>query len=321
LLELMCDSMLRKETKVGLALGGGAAKGIAHIGVLKALQEAGIPIHLVVGTSMGALIGALFCQKRDAKEVESAVQTALTSDNLARVAVDIENLTMSARDKREYSLLDTFKKLHLYYQAFRNYGVVEDKKVIVAISNLLPESSIEILQPKFAAVATDLYSGEPLVISKGSLREAVRASISVPLLFPPVDSNGKLLVDGMVTSLVPVEEALRLGAKVVIAVDVQGPVERQEGPQNAVEVMVRCEGISSYQLKRRSLEKADIVIRPFPELVKSWDFRNADEYIEMGKRAANQEIENIRKVLETKTKRHVWEGLLKIFRGKQKVPH
>jgi NTE family protein len=308
----------RSKMKVGLALGGGAAKGIAHIGVLKVLREVALPVDLVVGTSMGALIGALYCQNKDLGQVEKAILDALASENLSKFGVEVENLTMSSRNKKEHSLQETFRRLHLYYHAFKDYGVVEDKKIILAISELLPESSVEVLSPGFAAVASDLYSGLPVILNKGSLREAVRASISVPLIFPPVQSSGRLLVDGMVTSLVPVEEAFQLGADVVVAVDVQGPLTKKETPQNAVEVMVRCESISSYQLKEKCLEKAEVVIKPFSSGGKSWDFKNGLDYIQMGEEAARQQLAGLRQIVLRAGEKSLLKRLEELL-GEEKV--
>ena len=302
----------KTEKKIGLVLGGGAIRGIAHVGVLKVLQDINLPIHQVVGTSIGALIGALFCQYRDARVVEEVIRTALDSKNLRKFGVEVEYITMSTRGRKKHSLQETFRRLHLYYQAIKSYGVVEDKKMILAISDLLPDSLIEDLNPKFAAVATDLYSGEPVILNSGSLRAAVRASLSIPLIFPPVQLNGKLLVDGMVTSLVPVEEALKLGAEVVIAVDVREPIQMRETPLNAVEVMVRCERISAFQLAQQGLQKAHAVIRPFSAQAMSWGFDQGLDHIKKGEEATRKQMLNIMEVMK-KSQKKSWLRKLEEF--------
>src|SRR4030067_112815 len=302
----------KTEKKIGLVLGGGAIRGIAHVGVLKVLQDINLPIHQVVGTSIGALIGALFCQYRDARVVEEVIRTALDSKNLRKFGVEVEYITMSSIRGKKHSLQETFRRLHLYSQAIKSYGVVEDKKMILAISDLLPDASIEDLNPKFAAVATDLYSGEPVILNSGSLRAAVRASLSIPLIFPPVQLNGKLLVDGMVTSLVPVEEALKLGAEVVIAVDVREPIQMRETPLNAVEVMVRCERISAFQLAQQGLQKAHAVIRPFSAQAMSWGFDQGLDHIKKGEEATRKQMLNIMEVMK-KTQKKSWLRKLEEF--------
>jgi len=308
----------KTEQKIGLALGGGAVKAIAHVGVLKVLQDINLPIHLVVGTSMGALMGAIFCQYQDARAVEKVIVEALDHENLRKFGATVENLAGTGKIQKKLSLQETFKKLHLYYQALKGHGVVEDKQVILAISDLLPEASIENLNPKFAAVATDLYSGEPVILNSGSLRAAVRASLSIPLIFPPVESDGKLLVDGMVTSLVPVEEAFQLGADVVIAVDVQGPIQNKNTSYNAIDIMVRCERISASRLKERNLQKAHVVIKPFSAYTRSWGFEQVLDHIKKGEEATRKQMSNIMEILK-KSQKKSWLRKLEEFIKKLEV--
>lgn len=174
---------------IGVALGSGSARGLAHIGVLRALQELGIEIGMVAGTSIGALIGAVYA----AGELEALEASFLSFDW-----------------KRTASFFDV---------VLPKSGLIDGGKVSALVREHIPSALIEMLPKRFAAVATDIANGEEVIIDHGDVIDAVRASISVPGVFTPVRSADRILVDGGMTDPVPVSVARRLGAKVVIAVD------------------------------------------------------------------------------------------------------
>jgi len=175
--------------RLGLALGSGAARGLAHIGVIRALQERNIRIDCVAGTSIGALIGAAFC-----------------AGNLEPLARDFTSFDW----KRVASLLDP---------VFPRSGLIDGQKVTAFLRAYVPFRNIEDLPLPFCAVATDMLTGEEVVIGRGDLIEAVRASIAVPGMLTPVRSNGRLLVDGGLVNPVPVKTTRAMGADRVVAVD------------------------------------------------------------------------------------------------------
>jgi NTE family protein len=175
--------------KIGLALGSGSARGLAHLGVIRAIEDAGIKLDFIAGTSMGALIGAI------------------------HAAGKLDDLEASFRDfdwKRSASFFDV---------VLPKSGLLDGAKVSQLVRAHIHADSIEMLPLPFAAVATDIVSGEEVVIRSGDVIEAVRASISVPGIFTPVRSNGHILVDGGLTNPVPVSVARAMGADIVIAVD------------------------------------------------------------------------------------------------------
>jgi NTE family protein len=175
--------------KVGLALGSGSARGLAHIGVLRAIEEAGIEIDVIAGTSMGALIGAIFAAGK--------------LDGLATRFLDFDW-------KGIISLLDP---------VFPRSGLIDGQKIADLVRAHVSAASIEDLPIPFRAVATCIMSGEEVVCGAGDLIEAVRASISVPGIFTPMRSNGRILVDGGLVNPVPVSVVRAMGADLVIAVD------------------------------------------------------------------------------------------------------
>ena len=180
---------LATQPRVGVALGSGSARGLAHIGVLRALQEAGINVHCVAGTSMGAVVGAVYA-----------------SGKIERMAERLRNLDWAGI----IALLDP---------VFPRSGLIDGQRVAEFVRAHVPGARIEDLALPFAAVATDWETGAEVVAQSGDLTEAVRASIAVPGIVTPVRSNGRLLVDGGLVNPVPVSVARALGAEVVIAVD------------------------------------------------------------------------------------------------------
>jgi NTE family protein len=179
----------RNRPKVGLALGSGSARGLAHLGVIRALAEAGIEVDYIAGTSMGALIGAI-CAAGKLDELEVVFRS-----------------------------FDWKKTLSFFDVVLPKSGLIDGAKVSELVRNHIHADTIEMLPKPFAAMATDIVSGEEVIIRSGDVIEAVRASISVPGIFTPVRSNGSILVDGGLTNPVPVSAVRAMGADLVIAVD------------------------------------------------------------------------------------------------------
>jgi NTE family protein len=177
------------DARIGLALGSGSARGLAHIGVIRALEEVGIKADFIAGTSIGALIGAVYA-----------------SDGLDSL-------------ESTFQKLDWMKIASFFDVVFPKSGLIDGAKISELVRDHIHADSIEALPRRFASLATDLVTGEEVIISSGDVIEAVRASISVPGIFTPVRSNGRILVDGGLTNPVPVSVARAMGADIVIAVD------------------------------------------------------------------------------------------------------
>lgn len=175
--------------RIGLALGSGSARGLAHLGVIRAIEEAGIEVDFIAGTSMGALIGAIYASGK------------------------LDELEASFR------LFDWKKSASFFDVVLPKSGLLDGAKVSQLVRAHVHADTIEMLPKRFAAVATDIVNGEEVIVRSGDVIEAVRASISVPGIFTPVRSNGHILVDGGLTNPVPVSVARAMGAEIVIAVD------------------------------------------------------------------------------------------------------
>jgi len=254
--------------KIGLALGGGAAKGFAHIGVIKMLEASGIHPDVVAGTSAGSVVGALYASGMDAFALQ---ETAFGLDE-AKI-----------RDVRLFS-----------------GGLVQGRALQDYVNQLLRHQSIEQLKIPFAAVATQLETGQRTVFVRGNTGQAVRASSSIPGVFEPVAINGKHYVDGGVVSPIPVDAARQLGADFVIAVDISTKPSGSN-PQGMMNIVGQSIAIMGQQLGTQETARADVVIRPNISGIGPTDFEQKNQAILEGERAALAAIPAIRAKLAAMT--------------------
>lgn len=267
--------------KVGLALGGGAARGIAHIGVLTVLEKEGIPIDLIAGTSVGAAVGAFYARSKNA-------------DLIKERAIELSG-------RRLTQFIDP---------ALPRAGLVKGKKLSDLLTSLLGGNIqfSNLLMP-FACTASDIDTGEAVVLDRGSVVEAVRASISLPGIFTVVKRRGRNLVDGGLTNPVPVSLVREMGADFIIAVNVIPDVldrthqsvkksKKSDKEPNILHVLVQSIHIGTYSLVRSSLERANIVIEPDVAHIGAGDYHHARECIQQGEMAAQKAIPEIRNGLK-----------------------
>ncbi len=266
--------------KVGLALGAGAARGLAHIGVLVVLEKERIPIDFIAGTSTGAFVGSLYAQGKTASELK---ELALTL----------------ARSKLTRFIDPSLPKT----------GLIKGKKIKdLLTSSIGGDIKFSDLRIPFACVATDIVSGEEIVIDRGSVPEAVRASISIPGIFTVVKKGGRYLVDGGLTNPVPVTVVKNMGAEFIIAVNVIPGVidkvhpERKAGVKepSIIHVLMQSMHIGTYSLVRSSLADADIIIEPDVVHFGAGDFHRAQEYIRQGELAAQNALPDLKGKLEVR---------------------
>lgn len=254
-----------RAVKVALVLGAGASKGFAHIGVLKILEANRIPVHLIVGTSAGSLVGGFYAYGYDAYQLQ-------------KLAISIEK-----SDIVDLTVPDN--------------GFIKGEKLEEFVNRSVRNTPLENMRIPFHAVATDIQSGQEVLLGKGNTGKAVRASCSIPGLFRPVRIAGRTYVDGGVVSPVAVDAARRLGADVVIAVDVSAHTEGAP-PESTVETLLQSVGIMYARLASIQLSRADVVIRPKVGHIGSSDFSNRHEAILEGEKAAQEALLKIRDVLK-----------------------
>jgi len=277
------DSLQKKERpKIGLVLSGGGAKGFAHVCVLKVIDELGIPIDYISGTSMGSIIGGFYA--------------------IGYSAVDIEKMILS--QDWDKLLADEVSRKHVPFLAKQNYerhvlsfpikpkgielpsGIVKGQNVI----NLFERLSIEYhnvdnfrkLPIPFVCVATDLETGEAVILDKGYLPEAMRASMAIPTVFSPIEIDGKLLVDGGMVNNFPVKEVVEMGADIVIGVDVQAGPKSKEELNSFLDVINQTVSLMSLKEFKKNIDFVDVYIKPDINNYSVGSFDEADSLIRKG---------------------------------------
>jgi len=254
-----------KPAKIALVLGAGAARGFAHIGVLKVLESNKIPIHMIVGTSAGSFVGSLYSYGFNAFELQ-------------KLSFGIER-----DDIIDFTIPDN--------------GFIKGEKLEAYINRIVRNTPIEKLRIPFYAVATDLQNGRELVFGSGNTGTSVRASCSIPGIFMPPVISGRMYVDGGVVSPVAVEAARRLGADVVIAVDLSGGAGASP-PAGTIETILQSISIMYSKLAAIQLAKADVVIRPKVAYIGSADFSQRHEAVLEGEKAALAALSQIQEIVK-----------------------
>ena len=249
--------------RIGLALGGGAARGFAHVGVIQVLEEAGIRPDMVVGTSAGSLVAALYASGRNGAQLQQV------AESLEEAALTDWTLPIFGR------------------------GALKGEALARYVSSLVNHKLIEEMPMPLGIVATDLGSGQGVLFRRGSTGTAVRASSAVPSVFQPVTIAGRDYVDGGLVSPVPVGFARQMGADLVIAVDISSPPEGQ-ATGDSLQILLQTFAIMSKSINRFELKEADVVVRPALAGVKSADFTAKRRSIEAGRRAMQQALPQLR---------------------------
>jgi len=258
--------------KIALALGGGAARGFAHIGVIKALEAQGIVPDIIVGTSAGSVVGALYAAGFNGFELQQL------------------SMQMDESQVSDWSL--------------PNRGMIKGEALQDFINKAVKYRTLEKMNKSLAVVATDLYSGEMIVFRTGNTGMAVRASSSVPGIFQPVNINGHEYVDGGLVAPVPVRVARSLGADFVIAVDISDkPINNKT--TSSIEVMLQTFNIMGQSISRNELPEADIVIRPVTPGISSTDFKDRHTAVLEGEKAVAAILTELKNKLTKKSEGHL----------------
>jgi len=246
-----------RHVKIALALGGGAARGFAHIGVIKALEAQGIVPDIVVGTSAGSVVGALYA-------------SGYNGFQLQKIALDMDETTISDWAIPFFS---------------KSSGVLKGEALQAYVNKAVHNQPIEKLRIPFGAVATDLKTGQPILFRRGNTGMAVRASSSVPGVFQPVVIGGRTYVDGGLVAPVPVRFAKEMGAEFIIAVNISSATEAQ-ATASSMDVLMQTFTIMGQRLNQHELKDADVVITPALGAMGSADFNGRNLAVLAGEQAA-----------------------------------
>ncbi len=253
-----------RPAKIALVLGAGASKGFAHVGVLKILESHKIPIHMIVGTSVGSFVGCLSAYGYDAYQLQTI------------------SFSLQREDLIDLTIPDN--------------GFVKGEKLESYVNWALKDTVIEKLQTPFYAVATNVKTGEEIVFGMGNTGAAVRASCSIPGIFRPVPISNGMYVDGGVVSPVAVDTARRYGADVVIAVDISSSLDGSP-PGSTVETILQSINIMYAKISQLQIGRADVVIRPNVGHIGAADFSKRHEAILEGEKAAMDALPKINQII------------------------
>lgn len=260
-----------RKVRIGLALGGGAARGFAHIGVIKALEAQGIVPDIVVGTSAGSVVGAMYAY-------------GYNGFTLQKMAMEMDEASIS-----DWAL-PFFSK---------SSGVLKGEALQAYVNKAVHNQPIEKLKIPFGAVATDLKTGQPILFRYGNTGMAVRASSSVPSVFQPVTIKGHTYVDGGLVAPVPVRFAKEMGAEFVIAVNISSATEAQ-ATASSLDVLMQTFTIMGQRLNQHELKDADVVITPALGAMGSADFNGRNLAVLAGEQAAASVMQQLKAKLKAK---------------------
>ena len=251
---------------IGVALGGGFARGLAHIGVLKVLEEEGIPVRMIAGTSVGAIMGAAYC-------------SGLTIEELKEVAHKVR--------------FNNFARWTL-----SRYGFATTDRMISFLARTLKVQTFEELRIPLGVVATDFNTGKGVVFTSGPIVDPVRASCAYPGMFLPVEIRGRCLVDGMLSHPIPTRPLREMGAERVLAVHLRGQWSKTSAPRHFFDVIGQSFAIAQDMTSSLWRSAADVVIEPDVAGFDYDDFKRADELIRVGELAMRRALPEVRKWLE-----------------------
>lgn len=253
-----------RPAKIALVLGAGAAKGFAHIGVLKILEANKVPVHMIVGTSVGSFVGSLYAYGFDAFQMQ-AIAHSLEREDLIDVTLP-------------------------------DNGFVRGERLENYVNKTLRNTPIEKLRIPFYAIATNIQTGEEMIFGTGNTGMAVRASCSIPGVFMPQNISGSTYVDGGVVSPMGIDAARKFGADIVIAVDISSSIDSSL-PQSTLDTMLQSINIMYTKIALAQLHKADVVIRPNVGFIGSADFAMRHEAIVEGEKAATSALPKIMAII------------------------
>jgi NTE family protein len=292
---------IKPRQKVGLVLSGGGAKGFAHIGVLKVLEQAGVKIDYIGGTSIGAVVGGLYASGYNATQIDSIFKDTdfnnLITDFIPRSSKNF----YEKRNDELYALTLPVKKFKVGIPAGLSKGLYNFNLLSRLTNNVRHVRDFSKLPIPFLCIATDIETGEQVILDKGCLPQALLASSAFPSLFSPVEIDGKLLVDGGVSNNYPIDEIRKLGADVIIGVDVQDDLKDRNSLNDATKILVQITNLQMIQKMRLNKASTEIYIKPEVNNFGIISFDDLSEIIKKGEEAAFSVYEKIKVLTDTTT--------------------
>ncbi|MCA9061594.1 MAG: patatin-like phospholipase family protein [Planctomycetaceae bacterium] len=289
--------MITSGLRTVVALGGGGARGLAHLGAMEVLQQTSLRVTRYVGVSIGSLAAALCAVEQDSLAAQKKVLDYLHSDHFAHRQAELFHVSEKEHDQTASGLLAWYHRMRRFFgqkkqllHYLRRPSLLTRHVLQDAVDRLVPDIELGRLQVPISVVALDLRTGLPVVLEEGSLRDAVVASMSIPGIFPPVEIGNWLLCDIGVVDALPVRVARRYESDLTVAVDIGGGLESVDGCQTAGETFLRLSDITEHLVRQYSAPLADILICPNVGEVHWSDFSDAERLIESGRSAATARL-------------------------------
>jgi len=283
-----------KRPKIGLVLSGGGAKGFAHIGVLKVLEEAGIKIDYIGGTSMGSIIGGLYASGYNASQIDSIFKKTnfdeLINDYIPRSSKNF----YGKKNDELYAIVLPFSKFRVGIPEALSKGMYNYNLLSSLTRNVRHVRDFNKLPTPFLCIGTNIETGEEVLLNKGNLVQAMMASAAFPSLFTPVEIDGNLLVDGGVVNNYPIKEVRDLGADIIIGVDVQDDLMKRKNLKNATRILVQITNLQSIDKMKDKIKDTDVYIKPDIRDYGVISFDKGEEIIRKGEEAAFAVYEKIK---------------------------
>ncbi len=297
--------------KVGLVLSGGGAKGMAHIGALKVIDEAGIKIDYIGGTSMGAIVGALYASGYSAIELDSIFKATnfseLIQDNVPRGAKTF----YEKEDSERYALGLPFTNFNVSFPQAISGGQNIYTELVRLLFHVKDIQDFKRLPIPFLCIATNVETGEEVLLNGGYLPEAIMASGTFPSLFEPSEIDGEILIDGGVVNNYPIDKIRALGADLIIGVDVQHGLATRESLSSATEILLQINNYRTVDDMKEKIEKTEIYIRPDIDDFSVIDFDRSLEIVEIGEAAAYKRLAELQEIAQSQTNASVKKDRVK----------
>lgn len=290
------DSTKTKRPKIGLVLSGGGAKGFAHIGVLKVLEENGIKIDYIGGTSMGAVVGGLYASGYNATQIDSIFYNTNFDELLQDYIPRSSKNFYEKRNDEMYAISLPFNKFKIGIPIALSKGMYNYNLLSKLTHKVRHVRKFDQLPIPFLCVATDIETGEAIILKEGYLAQALLASSAFPSLFSPVEIDGRVLIDGGVINNYPAEEVRKMGADIIIGVDVQDDLKNRDALKDATRILVQITNLDMIKSMSEKKKITDIYIKPDISNYGVISFEQGREIIKKGEIAALMELEKIKKL-------------------------
>jgi NTE family protein len=283
-----------KRLKVGLVLTGGGAKGFAHVGVLKVLEKAGVKIDYIGGTSMGAVVGGLYASGYNATQIDSIFHDTNFNELITDYTPRANKSFYEKRNDELYAVTLPFKKLSVGVPLALSKGIYNYNLLHKLTHPVRHIRDFRKLPIPFLCIATDIETGEQQVLMEGSFPQALLASSAFPSLFSPVEINGKLLIDGGVSNNYPIDEVRKMGADIIIGVDVQDDLKNRNSLNEATQVLLQISNLQVMKGMKDKIVNTDIYIKPDISNYTVISFDKKNEIINKGEEAALKVLDKIK---------------------------